>query len=330
MLNNMEATKKIVRIDGKNIIAEEKDVNQADLLFYKENPRIRNLVDTQLGADPTQSDIENLMKGMEHVKKLKMSIMANGGLLEPIIVKDNIVLEGNSRLAAYRLLAASNPVQWGNIRAVIMPSEVSEDQVFSMLGTLHIVSKTPWSPFEQAGYLFRRVQQSRKSIEGIAKELGISGTDAKRYVNVYRLMLDNDDAESTRWSYYYEMTKNPGIQKANENYPQYDIVPTLIDMIKDGKFANASELRKVGTITSASGENAEEALVQFMTGEISIDDAVELVSAQSKIASLQTRADKILDMLRRDMEAYRENLTDGQLKFKLRNIQQQLKHIFGE
>ncbi len=326
----MEATKRIVRIDGRDIIAEERDINQASLLFYKENPRIRNLVDTQLGMDPSQSDMENLMKGMEHVKKLKMSIMANDGLLEPIIVKDNVVLEGNSRLAAYRMLAAANPVKWGNIRATIMPSEITADQVFSMLGTLHIVSKTPWSPFEQAGYLFRRVQQSRKSIEGIAKELGISGSDAKRYVNVYKLMLENDDAESTRWSYYYEMLKNPGIQKANDNYPQHEIVPTLIGMIKDGKFADARELRKVGTIANATGENAEEALVQFMTGEISVDDAVELVSAQNKLASLQTRADKILDMLRRDMEAYRHNLSDGQLRYKLRNIQQQLKHIFGE
>jgi len=326
----MEPTKKIVRIEGRDILAEEKDINQAELLFYKENPRIKTLVDTQLGSNPSQIDIENLLKGMEHVKKLRMSIAANGGLLEPIIVKDNIVLEGNSRLAAYRMLAATNPVEWGNIRAVIMPSEVSDGQVFSMLGTLHIVSKTPWSPFEQAGYLFRRVQQSRKSIEGIAKELGISGTDAKRYVSVYKLMLENDDAESARWSYYFEMTKNPAIQKAHENYPQYDIVPTLIEMIKDGKFADARELRKVGTIVSASGENAEEALVQFMTGEISVDEAVELVSTQSKLASLQTKADKILDMLRRDLESYRENLSDGQLKFKLKQIQQQLKHIFGE
>lgn len=326
----METTKKIVRIDGINILAEEKDVTQAELLFYKDNPRIKNLVDTKLGQNPSQSDIETLMKVQEHVKKLKQSIVANGGLLEPIIVKDNVVLEGNSRLAAYRLLAATKPIEWGKIRAIIMPSDITDDQVFSMLGTLHIVSKTPWSPFEQAGYLYRRMQQSRKSIEGIAKELGISGLDAKRYVNVYRLMLENDDAESTRWSYYFEMVKNPSIQKANENYPQYDVIPTLIEMIKDGKFADAREIRKVGTIANATGENAEEALVQFMTGEITVDEGVELVSSQSKLASLQSRADKILEMLRRDIDAYRQNLTDNQLKFKIRSIQQQIKHILGE
>ncbi len=225
----METTQKIVRIDGTDIHAEEKDVNQAELLFYTENPRIKTIVDTSLGDSPSQEDIEKLMKGMEHVKKLRQSIIAHDGLMDPIIVKDNIVLEGNSRLAAYRLLAASDAVKWGYIRAIVLPSDVTEQNIFSMLGTLHIIGKTPWQPFEQAGYLYRHIRQSRKSIEGIAAELGISATDAKRYVQVYQLMIEHEDVVPTRWSYYFEMFKNPSIKKANENYPQYDIVESIID-----------------------------------------------------------------------------------------------------
>lgn len=326
----MEATKKIVRIDGKNIEATERDINQAELLFYKDNPRIKTIVETTLGDAPSQADIEKLMKGLESVKTLRQSILANDGLLEPITVKDNVVLEGNSRLAAYRLLAATDPIKWGKIRAVVLPSDVTDSQVFSMLGTLHIIGKTPWTPFEQAGYLYRRMQQSRKSIEGIAQELGMSGTDAKRYVQVYQLMRDNDDTEPKKWSYYFEMYKNPAIKRANENYPQYNLTETLIEMIKEDKFADAKELRKVGIIVSATGENAEDAITQFLSGEITIDEGVELVSAENKLAALNSQAGKILDSFKKDLDAYRSNLSDPQLKFKLKSIQQQLKHIFGE
>lgn len=326
----METTKKIVKIDGKEIVAEEKDINQSNLLFYKDNPRIKTLVETTLGEDPSQADIERLMKSLDSVKTLRQSILANDGLLEPIIVKDNVVLEGNSRLAAYRMLASLDPIKWGKIRAPILPSDVSDSQVFSMLGTLHIIGKTPWTPFEQAGYLYRRMQQSRKSIEGIANELGMSGSEAKRYVQVYQLMRDNDDIEPKKWSYYYEMFKNPSIRKANENYPQYNLTDTLIDMIKDDKFSDSKDLRKVGTIVSSIGENAEEAITQFLQGEISLDEGIEMVSAENKLATLNARAEKILESLQRDLDAYRANLSDGQLKFRLRNIQQQLKHIFGE
>lgn len=52
------------------------------------------------------------LKGMEHVKQLRVSIESNGGLIDPLIVRDGdfMVLEGNSRLAAYRLLCRTDAV----------------------------------------------------------------------------------------------------------------------------------------------------------------------------------------------------------------------------
>ena len=91
-----------------------------------------------------------------------------GGLLEPIIVRRNVVLEGNSRLAAYRMLAEKDPIKWADIRCNVLPDDTSDDVVFSLLGTLHIIGKTPWSPFEQAGYLYRRTQTSRKTYNCIS------------------------------------------------------------------------------------------------------------------------------------------------------------------
>ena len=52
---------------------------------------------------------------MDHVKGLVHSIRTHGGLIDPVLVRDTdyVVLEGNSRLAAYRLLAKIGPYSMG-------------------------------------------------------------------------------------------------------------------------------------------------------------------------------------------------------------------------
>ena len=81
------------------------DLNQIDLKFYPENPRVYSILNID-SAEPSQDDIEDYMCSQDHVKQLKESIKSNGGLIDPIIVRDRdfVVLEGNSRLAAYRIL----------------------------------------------------------------------------------------------------------------------------------------------------------------------------------------------------------------------------------
>ena len=97
---------------GKKIFEVQKgDLNQADLKFYIDNPRVYSALRTH-NETPSQKEIEELMTGMDHVKQLKLSIETNGGLIDPLIVRagDNVVLEGNSRLAAYRLLCRIDPI----------------------------------------------------------------------------------------------------------------------------------------------------------------------------------------------------------------------------
>ncbi|HMD89494.1 MAG TPA: hypothetical protein VKF38_10055, partial [Anaerolineaceae bacterium] len=73
----------------------EKKLNQSILKFYPQNPRIYSLLDTDEEI-PDQKLIEEKLIGMEHVRELKQSIEANGGLIDPLIVRDGdfMVLEG--------------------------------------------------------------------------------------------------------------------------------------------------------------------------------------------------------------------------------------------
>src|ERR1051326_3293104 len=85
---------------------------QTSLKFFPENPRIYSLVRSD-GKEPTQPQIYDRLLEQEHVKQLVQDIRRNGGLIEPLLVRDGSmeVLEGNSRLAAYRYLAKTdNPI----------------------------------------------------------------------------------------------------------------------------------------------------------------------------------------------------------------------------
>jgi len=325
----MEQTKKYIRIENSIVEAVEMDISIVDLQYYPENPRINSIIESEFGDNPTQEQIEQKMQSLDHVKELKNSIRVNGGLIEPIFVKDNVVLEGNSRLAAYRLLVHEDPIKWAKIRAVLLPSSVTADQIFSLLGTMHIIGKTPWSPFEQAAYLRKRITTSRKKVDAIADELGLTRSAAHKYIATYDLMEQNDDLVRDRWSYYYEFVKNGAIQQADENYPQFSIKEKILERIKEDKFTDAREIRKVGKVVGSESEVADEAISGFINETMSLDEAVELVESDSKIANLTAKIRNFNIVIANESGAIRKNLGDMGLSTELKKLFAQIRTIMA-
>ena len=321
------SVRKII-IGNQQVDAKEVELPQAQLLFYSENPRIYTILQ-DLGESPTQPEIEKQMKAHDHVKTLKDSIKANGGLLEPIIVRRNVVLEGNSRLAAYRILASEDPIKWGKIKSNVLPDDTSDDVVTSLLGTLHLVGKTPWSPYEQAGFLVRRIEKSRKPIDAIAQELGIRVSDAKLSIEVYKEMMAADDMNPTKWSYYFELLKNRDIRKYDENNPTMEFKQKLIEKIKNDEVDRAADIRKYGTLAKSKGENSVEAITDVLNGDITIDAAVELVSNETKLASLNAKVETFFNFMNKEQIALKENRDDLELKFNLKKIKTLIDTMLG-
>lgn len=124
-----------IRVIGqKKFEVTETELLQQDLLFYIDNPRVYSVLHENGHDNPTQTEIEEIMCSLDHVKSLKSQIMQNGGLIEPLIVvkrKDRyIVLEGNSRLAAYRILAKNDPLKWSRVLVQILPEDISDSDIF--------------------------------------------------------------------------------------------------------------------------------------------------------------------------------------------------------
>lgn len=314
------ASTRNITIGNQTVKATEDEVRQSDLLFYAENPRVYNALHAELGDDPSQQEIEKHMKQLEHVKILKQSIEANGGLLEPIIVRRNIVLEGNSRLAAYRILTAKDPIRWGKIKANVLPDDTSDELVDSLLGTLHVIGKAPWSPFEQAGFLARSINRTRKPIDALADELGMTKSTAQAYIRVYQTMMENDDAIPAKWSYYFELDKNKDIRNANENESTREILVKVKEMIKEDKVPKAQDIRAIGKILSAKSENAREAAEELLEGEITIAEAVEQTQEDTKLAVMLTRANAFLAFVKKDRQNLRDNRDDANLNYTIKQI----------
>src|SRR6266853_1220958 len=92
---------------------------------------------------PDQETICRELQKLEHVRELQDDIVANGGLMDPLIVRDGdlVVLEGNSRLAAYRFLYKKDPVKWAKVRCTVLPKDIDEKLVFALLGQYHVKGK---------------------------------------------------------------------------------------------------------------------------------------------------------------------------------------------
>ena len=215
---------------------------QSDLKFYEDNPRIYSIIRKNAGR-PSQSEIEARLSDMEHVRQLIQSIRANGGLIDPLIVRDGdyVVLEGNSRLAAYRALAKFNPLKWGMVKVTFLPGDIPEHLVFALLGEYHIIGRKDWAPYEQAGYLYRRVNDHNVPAQRVAREMGLTVSNVNRLVEVFSFMVEHGEDDVNRWSYYEEYLRPRVAKDARTRHLELDRV--VVEKIRSGEIETAVEVR---------------------------------------------------------------------------------------
>lgn len=243
---------------------------QSKLKFFVDNPRVYSIVRAN-GKDPTQEEIQQQLSELEHVKELREDIKRNGGLLEPLIVRGGSfeVLEGNSRLAAYRQLAAKEPIKWGMVKCTVLPATVDDSLVFALLGQFHIKGKKDWVPYEQAGFLYRRYKNFGVSAAVLSAELGLGAKKVSHLINTYEFMVKNDEVDTSRWSYYDEYLKSNKIRKGRQLHPEMDAL--IVKSIKSGAIDRAMDLRDQLPTVCASPA----ILKKFAEGKLPLQKAYE-------------------------------------------------------
>ena len=318
-----------ITINGKEIQVKNGTIAQADLKFWIENPRIYS-ISRAGGTDPSQQEIEHTLQEREHVKELVQSIKANGGLIDPLLVRDSdlIVLEGNSRLAAYRLLARNDPIRWGEVKVRLLPANLNDNLVFALLGEYHIIGRKDWAPYEQAGYLYRRVENQGVSPKTISREVGLAMRTVNNLLEVYRFMVEHGDNDADRWSYYVEYLK-PKNRRARQEHPNLDSV--VVSKIKTQEIRTAIEVRdKVNKIIQAGHKS----IGILMSGEQTLERAY--TSAIDR--GVDNAWLKVFKKFRADISTQStlfelQVMKDDQLKkclFELNKIEQQIRSLRGK
>ena len=298
--------KENLTIGKKDYEVEICELNQAYLKFYTEKPRVYSVLNIG-GEEPSQTEIEEHMCNLDHVKQLRLSIESNGGLIDPLIVRDGdyTVLEGNSRLAAYRLLCRTDAITWGKVKCKVLPADIDDAAIFALLGQYHIIGRKDWDPFEQANYLFRRHQQTRLPVEYMAQELGISKQKAKNMIEVIRFMIENDDLNKRHWSHYEEYLKNGGIKKYRETNP--DIDETIVEAIKTETIREAADMRKLGEIAKVGDKQSKKVMQKIAEGEIDLYEGYEEVQDAGKL-------DDVIKKLKIFRQYINDNTIEKQIK----------------
>ncbi len=240
-----EKTRLFIRGNAINFEERLIDINEID--FYENNPRIASIISIMDKERITNELIHKNLWNNNNTHILMRQIETDGGLIHPIIVYGNKVLEGNTRLCCYRhLFGQTKDKKWRFIRAQIILDKLSQDDIYRLLCSEHIDGKIEWDPYEKGNLFHKMHTEDMKSIEDISKLTKESRDSIRKMIKAYKLMVNSGERNKKRFSYFLELVKSSGIKKYKTKDPEVE--QKIIGLIQEGKFKDAQDLRKVPVV----------------------------------------------------------------------------------
>lgn len=254
------------------------DIDIFKLNYWKENPRINSIIKQSFGnTSISDNHIEQLLwDKVDSVKDLFQDIKKHGGLIDEILVRDNVVLEGNCRLCAYRFLykrAEENNdedemLKWSYIKARILPANTNDEVIFAILGTWHIKGKTQWDTYEKAAYLKRLKTDYNYSLKVIGDSISQTEKFVRDHIEAYDIMVKNNVYTLEKFSYFLEFVKNKHLKEIVTKEPK--IKSEIIEAIIDGRFRRGEEIRDLPKVLKD-----KKAKKEFLQEKVNFNEALE-------------------------------------------------------
>lgn len=323
----MSPDEKTIAIMGQHVPASREQIDISKLRFLPDNPRVYAAIREMTDFDaltPQEKQVriyERLLKEPS-VTKLIPEIQRDGGLQDPITVRWDTqeVVEGNSRLAAYRKLNDDDPAEerWKLIACLVV-SSLTDEQQTRLLGQAHLLGKTEWSPYAKALFCYRWIRELKRDVSTLAGLTSFTPLEINKNVSVIELMRDNEDRKLSNFSYYNVLVRTRTISTAIKE--RKSLRDTVLAQIKTGEFT-AQEMRdRLPTIIAK-----ERILRKYEKGDVSLDDAFD----RAKISDVEHRLKKIRDGLddveRDDLKALERNQFKA-VQQVVRKIRQHLKRV---
>lgn len=300
----------VISILGEEISCRYENHPIDRLKFFFENPRVYSCIHGQVipdDPDERQALIEKQMLQEPSVKNLIPRIKKHGGLQEAILVRHDTmeVIEGNSRLTAYRYLDRTdlkNKGKWERIQCQVV-STLTDQQQYAYLSQVHIDGKTPWASYEKANLAFEMKQKEEYNDDEIAVTLGISKLELGKRVRVIQLMEKSNDQDRSHFSHYNVLVRTRKIaEELDLNKKLKSILVSKIraqgkEGAEDSDF-KAQDLRdKLPVIIEK-----KRILQRFMDGKLSLDEAYQNARLSGAHQNIKAALDKILDIEKAELQ----------------------------
>jgi ParB-like nuclease domain len=304
---------------------ESRMIPLRDLLYDDTNPRIVE----RLGGKSSQSEIESILLGADiKAQELVSSFIENGYLpYEPLVVRRNktkfIVVEGNRRLAALRLMQRSDDEEtkaaFHHHHLEQVPSLVfigDDKAILAYLGLRHLSKTKDWSSSAKGAFV-ERILNAHYSLNEAAK-LTNTTSQALRLILLTRRLFERaanlglvsparegdgetyfwrlgDAIRRTKTKAYLELMENPDpLQQPEVNETKFDyLISWIYGNSRSGQAPILTSIRDTKRLDECLGHaRAAQALENGGT----LDEAIEeLQSAGSSILGHLDRAKKSIE-----------------------------------
>jgi hypothetical protein len=254
--------KKAITVLGREITYEIRDLDINHLEYDPDNPRINRIISRTPKSKVSQEFIEMELLKLDSTKELITDLDANKGVIDEIYVVNKKVIEGNRRLCAYRRLRSKYPTdkRWRYIKARLLQSDITDEEISYILVTFHIKGKSPWDAYEKAAYVHRMIKQMNKSVDDIGKSLGMQKNSVEAMLNAYETMstkylgnnANHNDVhngtkeEVKKYSYFDAFYRQKELVKRAEESPAF--IDEFVDWIREDRFKKAQHVRDLPKI----------------------------------------------------------------------------------
>jgi hypothetical protein len=180
-------------ISGLQVAVTHERVSIDEIRLDPNNPRIRLQIKYGVKGKPAKpEDLLSLVQAQPGYDDLQKQIRKLGGIYDPIIVRHNgTVVEGNTRLAALRVLHGTNreDERWKTAPITRLPADVPENLIEMLMANFHIAGKTMWRPASQADQIYRLVKELGVPLQQVADETRMTTREVEHYLSAYEYLI---------------------------------------------------------------------------------------------------------------------------------------------
>lgn len=209
---------------------KQEDLPVGEVELDRDNPRIRRFLESYEGeltddrialALDVAADTGEDGSGVTSPEKLRNSILANGGIMQPIIVNRQpdgklVCVEGNTRLWIYRqFLADGVEGDWSKIPAIVHDS-LEGFEIDAIRLQAHLVGPRAWDAYSKAKYQWELHYKHMMPLDRLVDLCGGDRRDVQKSINAYadmenhfrKLHEPGEDYDTQRFSGFVELQNN--------------------------------------------------------------------------------------------------------------------------